>query len=144
MNKHPGFSSPYAQRAQRSCASRQPSFSSRAACVGSAIRAARLTIKRSLRRQSRTCFLVWIFLPILVSSWTTSRATDPLSNGTVSACSCSQQRTPRWNRPERARDCRARHWAQKPSMASIKASSTRQKTCTKRWSKLSGATWRNA
>jgi hypothetical protein len=55
----------------------------------------------------------WILLPVPVSSWTTQRSSNPLSNATACTCEYSGQGTRRGVRLDEVNDRPWRHWARK-------------------------------
>lgn len=74
-----------------------------------------LCTKRVQTLPSRsTCSLAWVFLAVPVSTRTTSRSTNPLSNARAFTCVCSGLGTRRRDCPEEARVRRARHRVRNP------------------------------
>jgi len=71
------------------------------------------TKEASRDRIPSTCYPIWIYPPMFVSSRTTSCSTNTLSNGTGRAWTCSQQRRRRVHRSDQARDRRARRRVRK-------------------------------
>ena len=78
-----------------------------------------LCTKRVQTLPSRsTCSLAWVLLAVPVSSRTTSRSTNPLSNAITHVCMFSRQPSHREHRPKDARDRTVRRGSRKRSATS--------------------------